>query len=185
MDVVSFTFTTPLTRCNSGFETSGQTGLKTNSLSLDQHIRRVLLDNETDITRFPVGYNAIGGDSLAILLDQKLRELTYGVENSCDDSVKARSPSSTVPKSKDLVSTLNSVNLFLELQQKTDQDMIWTDKLFSSRECDISFTCLPEISSKHRLWVCENILAFVVNCYYPLQGMYGVWTISGPQLSFL
>ncbi|KAG5011080.1 hypothetical protein JHK87_019595 [Glycine soja] len=156
MDVVSFTFTTPLTRCNSGFETSGQTGLKTNSLSLDQHIRRVLLDNETDITRFPVGYNAIGGDSLAILLDQKLRELTYGVENSCDDSVKARSPSSTVPKSKDLVPILNSVNLFQQLQQKKNQDMMCSDKsdkLFSSHECDISFTCLPEISSKHRLWV--------------------------------
>ncbi|RDX87411.1 hypothetical protein CR513_31115, partial [Mucuna pruriens] len=153
MDVVSFTFTTPLTRSSSGSETSGQTGLKTNSLSLDQHIRRVLLDTETDSTRSPVGYNVIGGDALGILLDQKLRELTYGVENSCDDSFKARSPSSTAPKSKDLVPTLNSVNLFPRLQQKKDQDMIFTDKLFSSRECDISFTCLPELSSKHRLRV--------------------------------
>ena len=139
MDVVSFTFTMPLTRSNSGFETPGLN-------SLDQHIRRVLVDTETD----NAGYSAVGGDALGILLDQKLRELTYGIGNSCDDSLKARSPSSTAPKSKDLVPTLNSVNLFPGLQQKKDQDMI------SNR------SYLPELSSQHRLRVCENILAFVV-----------------------
>ncbi|TKY54205.1 hypothetical protein E2542_SST18611 [Spatholobus suberectus] len=151
MDVVSFTFTTPLTRSNSGFDTSGKNGLKT-SLSLDQHIRRVLLDTDTDSTRSPVAYNDIGGDALGILLDQKLRELTCRVENSCDDSFEARSLSSTVPKSKDLVPNLNSVNFIPRLQQKKDQDVILTDKLFSSHERD-SFTRLPELSSKHRLWV--------------------------------
>ncbi|CAJ1940898.1 unnamed protein product [Sphenostylis stenocarpa] len=144
MDVVSFTFTTPLTRSNSGFETSGLN-------SLDQHIRRALIDTETDSARSPVGYNAIGGDALGILLDQKLRELTYGVGKSCDGSLKARSPSSTAPKSKDLVPTLNSVNLFPRLEQKKDQDIMLTDKLFSNWECDNSFTCLPDLSSKNRL----------------------------------
>ena len=131
-DVVSFTFTMPLTRISSGFETSGPN-------SLDQHIRRVFVDTETDNARSPVGYNAVGGDALGILLDQKLRELTYGIGNSCDDSLEASSPSSTAPKSKDLVPTLNSVNLFPRLQQNKDI-----------------------LSSQHRLRVCENILAFVV-----------------------
>ncbi|KAL9325605.1 hypothetical protein ACSQ67_006250 [Phaseolus vulgaris] len=135
-DVVSFTFSMPLTRINSGFETSGLN-------SMDQHMRRVFVDTETDNAGSPVGYNAIGGDALGILLDQKLRELTYGIGNSCDDSLEASSPSSTAPKSKDLVPTLNSVNLFPQLQQK--KDMMLTDKLFSNR------TCLPELSSQHRL----------------------------------
>ncbi|XP_047174719.1 uncharacterized protein LOC124842304 [Vigna umbellata] len=137
MDVVSFTFTMPLTRSNSGFETSGLN-------SLDQHIRRVLVDTETDNAGSPVGYSAVGGDALGILLDQKLRELTYGIGNSCDDSLKARSPSSTAPKVAGSP-TLYSVNLFPGLQQNEDQDMMSTDKLFSNR------TCLPELSSQHRL----------------------------------
>ena len=44
MNVVSFTFTTPLTRRNPSFETSEQAGQNTYGLSLDQHIKRVLLD---------------------------------------------------------------------------------------------------------------------------------------------
>ncbi|XP_027368702.1 uncharacterized protein LOC113874687 [Abrus precatorius] len=151
-DVVSFTFSMPLTRSSSGFETSEQAGLKTNGL-LDQHIERGLLD--TDSTRFPVGYNGIGGDALGILLEQKLRELTCGVENSCDDSFKAWLPSSTPPTSKDLVPTLNSVNLIPQLQQKKEQDVTLTEKLFGSPESDISYTCLPELSYKHRLGVDE------------------------------
>ena len=154
MDVVSFTFTTPLTRNNSGFETSGQAGLSTGGLPFDHHIKRVMLDK--DSTRSPVGYNVIGGDALGILLEQKLRELTNGVETSSGDSFKVRPSSSTAPISKDLVPTPNSVNLIPQLQQKKDQDMLFTDKLCRSLDSDMSFTGLLELSSKHRLWVCYN-----------------------------
>ncbi|KAK7387962.1 hypothetical protein VNO78_22761 [Psophocarpus tetragonolobus] len=140
IDVVSFSFNTPLTR----------------SLSLDQHIKRVLLDTDIDSTRSPVVCNDIAGDALGILLDQKLRELAYGFENSCDDdSLKARPPSTIAPKPRDLVPNLNSVNFIPQLQQKTDQDVMLPNKLCSSRECD-SFTSLPELSSKHRFWECKN-----------------------------
>nr|KYP57910.1 hypothetical protein KK1_004195 [Cajanus cajan] len=138
-DVVSFTFTTPLTRSNYGFDT------------------------DYDSTRSPVVYHDIGGDALGILLDQKLKELTYGVENSYDDSFRARSLSSTAPKSKDLV--LNSVDFIPRLQQKKDQDMMLTDKLFSSHECD-SFTSLPELSYKHRLWCGYYSLKVSIASYY-------------------
>ncbi|KAL2338975.1 hypothetical protein Fmac_013421 [Flemingia macrophylla] len=127
-DVVSFTFTTPLTRSNSGF------------------------DIDSDSTRSPVVFNDIGGDALGILLDQKLKELSYGIGNSCDDSFKARSLSSTAPKSEDLVPKLNSVDYIPRLQGKKDQGMMLADNLFSSRECD-SFTSFPELSYEHRLWV--------------------------------
>ncbi|OIW00137.1 hypothetical protein TanjilG_29127 [Lupinus angustifolius] len=153
IDVVSFTFTTPLTRKTSGFEKSGQTGLKSNG-SLNQHNKRVLL--ETGSTRSPVGYNeAGGGDALGILLEQKLKELTYGCETSSGDSSKARPPSSTASKSNGLVPTMNSVNLIRQLQQKKDQNMLFADAVCSSRESDISFTGLLELQSKHRLWVDE------------------------------
>ncbi|KAE9610018.1 hypothetical protein Lalb_Chr07g0182181 [Lupinus albus] len=171
MDVVSFTFTTPLTRKTSGFEKSGQTGLKSNG-SLDQHSKRVLLD--TGSTRSPVGYNEVSdGDALGILLEQKLRELTYGYETSSDDSSKVRPPSSTASKSNGPVPTINSVILIRQLQQKKDQNMLFADKVCSNHESDISFTGLLELQSKHRLWVDEmkecksNLEAKSFNCRQP------------------
>lgn len=155
MDVVSFTFTTPLTRSNPGFETSGQAAQNTNDLSLDQRIKRVLLD--TDNTRSPIGYNVIGGDALGMLLEQKLRELTRGVETSCNDISKVRQPSITTPMSDDQVTNLNVVNLNPRSQQKKDRTMSFTDKSSGSHGSDTSFTSLPELSLKHNSWVCDNL----------------------------
>ncbi|KAK2448577.1 GPI-anchored adhesin protein [Trifolium repens] len=158
MDVVSFTFTTPLTRnSNPGSETPRQDGKNTNDLSLDQRIKRVLLD--ADNTRSPIGYNVIGGDALGILLEQKLRELsqlTSGVETS----------SITAPKSNDQVTNFNIVNLNPRLEQKKDQDMSFTESLSGSRGSDMSFTNLPESSLKHKSWGDEmEPLSF--NCRQP------------------
>ncbi|RDX62623.1 hypothetical protein CR513_59025, partial [Mucuna pruriens] len=162
MDVVSFTFTTPLTRSNPGFETSGQAGQNNNGLSLDQRIKRVLLD--TDNTRSPIGYNVIGGDALGILLEQKLRELTR-METTCHDTSKVRQPSITTPMSDDQITGLNVVNLNPRLQQKKDQDMLFTDKL-SSNDSDISFTGPPELSLKHNSWI-DEMESQLLNCRHP------------------
>jgi hypothetical protein len=160
MDVVSFTFTTPLTRnSNPGSETPRQDGKNTNDLSLDQRIKRVLLD--ADNTRSPIGYNVIGGDALGILLEQKLRELsqlTSGVETS----------SVTAPKSNDQVTNFNIVNLNPRLEQKKDQDMSFTESLSGSRGSDMSFTNLPESSLKHKSWVCHNLFIFRLPNLYKL-----------------
>ncbi|GAU33834.1 hypothetical protein TSUD_393420 [Trifolium subterraneum] len=158
MDVVSFTFTTPLTRnSNPGSETPRQDGKNTNDLSLDQRIKRVLLD--ADNTRSPIGYNVIGGDALGILLEQKLKELsqlTSGVEIS----------SITAPKSNDQVTNFNIVNLNPRLEQKKDQDMSFTESLSGSRGSDMSFTNLSESSLKHKSWGDEmEPLSF--NCRQP------------------
>ncbi|KAJ1380618.1 DUF3741-associated sequence motif [Sesbania bispinosa] len=162
MDVVSFTFTTPLTRSNPGFEASGQAGQNRNGLSLDQRIKRVLLD--TDNTRSPIGYNVIGGDALGILLEQKLKELTHGVETSCNDGSKVRQPSITAPMSEEQVTNLNILNP--RLQHKKDQDMLFTDKLSSSHDSDISFTSLPELSMKHNSWI-DEMEPQLFNCRHP------------------
>lgn len=151
MDVVSFTFTTPLARSNPCFETSGQASQNYNGPSLDQRIKRVLLD--TDNSRSPIGYNVIGGDALGILLEQKLRELTGGVEASSDDVSKVRQPSVSAPMSDGQVTNLN-----WRLQQNKDQDVLSTNKLSSSHDSDISFSSLPELSLKHNSWVCNSLL---------------------------
>ncbi|KAE9591650.1 hypothetical protein Lal_00038840 [Lupinus albus] len=154
-EVVSFTFTTPLTRKNPGSETSGQARQKTNGLSLDQRIKRMSLD--TDNTRSPIGYNVIGGDALGMLLEQKLRELTNAVETSSSshDVSRVRQPSKTAPISNNSVTKLNLADLNARLQQKKDQDVLFTDNLSSSQDSGISFTGLPEFSSKHNPWVDE------------------------------
>jgi len=160
MDVVSFTFTTPLTRSsNPGSVTPRQGGKNTNDLSLDQRIKRVLLD--TDNTRSPIGYNVIGGDALGILLEQKLRELTSGVETSSNDVSKVRQPSISASMSNDQASNFNIVGLNLGLQQKKDQDTSFADSLNSSCGSNISsFTNLPESSLKHKSWVRHNLTIF-------------------------
>lgn len=147
MDVVSFTFTTPLTRNNPGFDTSGQGGQKSNGISLDHRIKRVLLDSDSG--RSPVGYNVIGGDALGILLEQKLRELTHGVETSCDDSFKVSLPSSIASNSKDLMSSLNSVEV-PRLQQKKEQDAQFKDNLCGRHDYRTTFTGLAGLTSKQR-----------------------------------
>ncbi|QCE13326.1 uncharacterized protein LOC114196153 [Vigna unguiculata] len=165
MDVVSFTFTTPLTRSNPGFETSGQAAQTTNNgLSLDQRIKRVLLD--PDNTRSPIGYNLIGGgDALGVLLEQKLRELTC-METTCHDSSKMRQPAITPTVSDDQVTGLNVVNLNPRLQQKKDQDVLFTDKLRNNYDSDISFRGLPELSLKQNSWI-DEMEPQLLNCRHP------------------
>ncbi|CAI8590206.1 unnamed protein product [Vicia faba] len=160
MDVISFTFTTPLTRSsNPGFETPRQGGKNTNDLSLDQRIKRVLLD--ADSSRSPIGYNVIGGDALGILLEQKLRELTSGVENSSSSDVsKVRQLSNSAPMSIDQVTNFNIVNLNPRLQLKKDQDMSFSDSLSSSRNH-------PESSLKqHKSWG-DEMEPLSSNCRQP------------------
>ncbi|CAI0446646.1 unnamed protein product, partial [Linum tenue] len=60
MDVVSFTFTSPMVRNNISKSSSSSDGLTRNS----------------------IGLNMIGGDELGVLLERKLRELTDKVESS-------------------------------------------------------------------------------------------------------
>ncbi|XP_028182087.1 uncharacterized protein LOC114368983 isoform X2 [Glycine soja] len=164
MDVVSFTFTTPLTRNNPGFETSGQAGQNTNGLSLDQCIKRVLLD--PDNTKSPIGYNIIGGgDALGILLEQKLSELT-NMEITCHDSSKVRQPAITAPMSDDQVARHNIVNLNPRLRQKKDQGVLFSDKLSSNYDSDISFTGPPELSLTRNSWI-DEMESQLLNCRHP------------------
>ncbi|XP_028752224.1 uncharacterized protein LOC114751815 [Neltuma alba] len=160
MDVVSFTFTTPLTRNNNGFDASGQVRQKGNDCSLDHHTKQELVEPEKATT--PVGCNVISGDALSILLEQKLREFMYGVDPSCNSSDKARTSSSIASNSVDPTSSPSLVNHLQRLQQK-DQDVLSTDALCTRHYSDISPTSLPELTSKYKSLVADGMKEFGFN----------------------
>ncbi|XVE65550.1 hypothetical protein DITRI_Ditri08aG0008600 [Diplodiscus trichospermus] len=114
MDVVSFTFTAPLTR---SMETSAQTVQKNNNICMDNRGKRLLLDTES-MKLSSLGYNVVGGDALSMLLEQKLRELSNAVESSCQKSLNSESASASTSVSQDLGHTLNAVGTLPRLHDK-------------------------------------------------------------------
>ncbi|XP_038719046.1 uncharacterized protein LOC120011939 isoform X2 [Tripterygium wilfordii] len=126
MDVVSFTFTAPLTRSS-----SGQLEQNTNGVGMDNRGKRLFLD--ADGMKFSsVGYNVIGGDALSSLLEQKLRDLSYGIESSCNAT-----------------STANTGRIVPRLQYNKNQHALHGDKLSSSYDSDL-------FSNDHPIFRSEN-----------------------------
>ncbi|KAA8527400.1 hypothetical protein F0562_034885 [Nyssa sinensis] len=111
MDVVSFTFTAPMIRSMPGLENSRQVEEKNNYFSADCRGKKVLLNSDsTNSTRLSsLGYNVIGCDALSVLLEQKIREFTHGVESACYKAGTAGSSASILPPSfKGITTTLMS-----------------------------------------------------------------------------
>ncbi|KAK6254425.1 hypothetical protein SCA6_015730 [Theobroma cacao] len=136
MDVVSFTFTAPLTR---SMETSAQLAQKNNGICMDNRGKRLLLDTES-MKLSSMGYNVIGGDALSMLLEQKLRELSNAVESSCHKSLNSGSASTSTSFSQDLVHTPNAVTTMPSLY----------NKLGSCHSSNLSSTDLQLLRLKHK-----------------------------------
>ncbi|GMH19906.1 hypothetical protein Nepgr_021747 [Nepenthes gracilis] len=81
MDVVSFTFTTPLTRSMPASEPSKLVDEKSNSSFSDNRNKNMFLSSD-GVKFSSLGYSVTGADALSILLEQKLKELTNGHEAS-------------------------------------------------------------------------------------------------------
>ncbi|XWS08521.1 hypothetical protein CRYUN_Cryun40dG0009700 [Craigia yunnanensis] len=149
MDVVSFTFTAPLTR---SVGTSAQIAQKSNSICMDNRGKRLLLDTESmKLSSF--GYNVIGGDALSMLLEQKLRELSNAVESSCHKSLNSRSDSSSTSFSQDLIqSTPNAVSTVPRLYDKLGSSYssnLSTADLLRSKHKFLGVDEMDECSSSH------------------------------------
>ncbi|KAI3997523.1 hypothetical protein MKX01_008130 [Papaver californicum] len=99
MDVISFTFTSPMIKSSPGSQTSSPIVDKAKSYALDSYDDECTTKNSKLSN---LGLNVIGGDSLSILLEKKLMELTYGVESSSGGS------STSTSILQDLVSALNA-----------------------------------------------------------------------------
>ncbi|TXG71634.1 hypothetical protein EZV62_000213 [Acer yangbiense] len=139
MDVVSFTFTAPLTRSVPGPETSGQVGQKNDGAFTDNRGKRLLLDTDS-MKLSSLGYNVIGADALSMLLEQKLRELSKRTESSRHESFEAGSSSSSASIFPDSVSTCKTISPASNLQCKGNQNALRTDKLGSHYGSDFSST---------------------------------------------
>ncbi|VVA24638.1 PREDICTED: DUF4378 [Prunus dulcis] len=144
MDVVSFTFTAPLTRSLPGTEISAQVAQKNTSLCMDHGGKRLLLDKDS-MKLSSLGYNVIGGDALSMLLEQKLRELSYGTKSSSHDSMKEGSASTA--STFDLKPKFNAVSSMQRLNDQRNQQLV-TEKLGGRYEADFSFADSPAFRLK-------------------------------------
>ncbi|CAN6726562.1 unnamed protein product [Malus baccata var. baccata] len=133
MDVVSFTFTAPLTRSLTGTDISALVAQKSDSLCTDHRGKRLLLDTDS-MRPSSVGYNVIAGDALSALLEQKLWELSYGSESSSHESVKVHSAS--IASNLDVKPNFNSVSFKQRLNKRSDQHLLVTEKLGDQYEAD-------------------------------------------------
>lgn len=152
MDVISFTFTAPMARSMARNETSREVVEKNNGFSSDYRGKRMLQnsDGANGSKLLSMGYNVIGGDALSTLLEQKLRELTYGVEFSRQ---KAGTAGSSASIFNDMVPPLRGVTTTPILNDKRDQDGIYTDKLASQFGSGFSSTDPQGLVMKHKLQV--------------------------------
>ncbi|XP_052189040.1 uncharacterized protein LOC127799241 [Diospyros lotus] len=82
IDVISFTFTAPMTRSAPSFVIPRLRSEEKNKFSAECE-GEVSLNNTNSTTGSFQRYNVIGADALSTLLEQKLRELTHGAEPSC------------------------------------------------------------------------------------------------------
>ncbi|KAF6165593.1 hypothetical protein GIB67_021863 [Kingdonia uniflora] len=102
LDIVSFTFTSPMVKSKPQHMSDSQVSEDDESFCAPSNSRNAQPSS--------LGMNVIGEDSLSVLLEQKLRELTNGVESSCKKSVKSGSFETSVSILQDLVSDPNAVN---------------------------------------------------------------------------
>ncbi|XP_057476077.1 uncharacterized protein LOC130764053 isoform X2 [Actinidia eriantha] len=120
-DIVSFTFTAPLTR-------SVQVPEKNNGFCADDRGKNVLLNSDSpNSTKLSsVGYNVVGADALSILLERKLRELTHGDESPFYRAGMAGDSASFV---QDLTPTSKAVPAITMSDNKKSQDATRMDIL--------------------------------------------------------
>ncbi|KAF5196418.1 Gpi-anchored adhesin-like protein [Thalictrum thalictroides] len=106
MDVVSFTFTSPMKKPLPGQQASGLVMEKNANLGVGCSYEQNPADKNT-AKLLSLGLNVIGGDALNLLLEQKLRELTNGIESSSSNSVTPGNVATCGSIQSDLVSDLD------------------------------------------------------------------------------
>lgn len=152
MDVVSFTFTAPLTRSMAGSESPSLVAMKSNSLPTDYRGKKVLLEPEAKNVS-TLGINVVGGDALSMLLDQKLRELTNEFDSSRRESFKVGSTDCSSIL-QDLAHIPNGLSSNTHrFHDKRDQPWLHKDKMDSLFDSDFSYT-VPSAFDVHKLQVC-------------------------------
>ncbi|XP_074340360.1 uncharacterized protein LOC141678052 isoform X2 [Apium graveolens] len=162
MDVVSFTFTAPMGRSSPVPETSRDVLEKSNAFLADFQGKKVFFNSggTNGVRSSSVGCNVIEGDALSALLEQKLRELTLGVESSRHKAGEAGSTASSFQDQKPQKTVVKSTKLHVEGSKGGSQ----TDSLDEQRSPVFSLTSYEEGRiSKHKLQDVEDMFDCGIN----------------------
>lgn len=167
-DVISFTFTAPMTRSVASPENCREVPEKSRAVSADYR-NRGLDFNPADVnsSKFAfLGNNVIGGDALSTLLEQKLRELTRGVETSLNSAGSGGTSSSIFQDSRPGMDALSTTSSWDDYRT---QDQMHTDEAFSQYGSGFSSTDLQGFIMKHKFQVHVNdfIYLFQVHIRFP------------------
>ncbi|KAK6159846.1 hypothetical protein DH2020_003227 [Rehmannia glutinosa] len=130
LDVVSFTFTSPIKKSGAGSNSCGTTSEASSSsfLNCDPCVQESDFRNSAATSS---GFNVIGGDALSVLLEQKLKELTSRVEMSQNDLSEAASFSNSGNSYGNMGPTVNLVKSL----------PVDNDTCKSKQEIQYSFDC--------------------------------------------
>ncbi|XVF31447.1 hypothetical protein REPUB_Repub16aG0146900 [Reevesia pubescens] len=134
MDVVSFTFTSPITRSIPDVPSTSRGAEKSSSFDSDPSCDNDLLFLKSSAFSSP-GFNIIRGGDLSVLLEKKLQELTCRVESSnCNIIIEGTSSSPTSSLQNSLLSsgtvTTTSAGHQKRLQVDLDKDISYSSSDF-------------------------------------------------------
>ncbi|KAJ4824836.1 hypothetical protein Tsubulata_037385 [Turnera subulata] len=110
MDIVSFTFMSPIKKPICNPSPSGQMVEKVDAYAIDHSSNNHHPDMKSAMPYFP-GLAVIGGDALGVLLEQKLRELTNKMESSHCNVITEETFSCSTSRLQNTVSTLNTTSI--------------------------------------------------------------------------
>ncbi|GFZ09066.1 hypothetical protein Acr_20g0008740 [Actinidia rufa] len=150
LDVVSFTFTAPMTRLVPGDEISRHMSEKSTVFSADYGGKKVQLNSDGTNSRklSSKRCNVTEADDLSILLEQKLRELTNGVESS---RCRAGMAGNSVSIFQDSVPTFKAVPTTPTSRDQKSQDGTQREKLGGLYGSNFSSTDFLGLATKHKL----------------------------------
>ncbi|KAJ6384613.1 hypothetical protein OIU78_027843 [Salix suchowensis] len=106
MDVVSFTFSSPIKRATPSSQSSGQMSDKHNNSAIDLFGSNDHPSFRSSTSYFP-GLNVMGGDVSGVFLEQKLREITNKVEPTYRNVIREETSATSSPSLENSLSTPN------------------------------------------------------------------------------
>lgn len=143
-DVISFTFTAPLTRKMPGSDTYGH---------IESKFRGPL--GQDSLKSSSIECNVIGENALSALLEQKLRELMDKVESPSRGSIVGASESSCLSTSDHFSPSLDTLDTMSSKLNERNQHSSVRSKLVGHYNYDYSSTVSSSQEIRHEFPVCE------------------------------
>ncbi|XP_049357037.1 uncharacterized protein LOC125821680 [Solanum verrucosum] len=183
-DIISFSFSTPLTRSMPTAELPREVLGKSHEFSTDFRSNKMQLTSDCmNNLKAPLGHNLSGGDALSTLLDQKLRELSSVVESS-----RQKTSNSSSSIFQDLSPSLNGLSKTTMLHVNRNHDDMEVDDLVSPCNPGFSSTGPLGITGQHKHQGIEEELSEYGSSEYECRKVFGsrfLSPISVLEQSFL